>query len=285
MRVQHLPVHLSMENTDAALRFEASYSYSTSPILVQSSNTTNLSSSLHEFFRLDENRDKLLIGSGNIKVQNQPSSLASKSTRKLQALWESEASFFHSFGIEESCHNVQLVKLFITTPFLVFVINASALLGAKLTKDGEYEELFADGKVHSPEFQFLLLSEDFRVDGPPPLVWIFNQLTERYQKKSTSIYGNEPHIIHTYLRVWASDSKPLSGDNNQTDRIVFKVSCRADVEIKFPSLLLKILPAAKELIEREGNRALQHSMERDVVPGLNKFRDAFIQWERRHGDK
>lgn len=278
IQLSHLS-HTSPDPSDAALRFSASYTYTTSSILMQSQNRTQLSSSLHKFFQSEENRNHLLNGSGNIKVAKKSASNGITKT-KFDALWKREATFFHKYGIEESSDYVQKVDLLITTPFLVFVIKASALLGAKITKDGECEEVFTDGKVHSPEYQFLLLMEDFEAEGPPPLVWIFNQLTGRYREKRIKRDTvDEPHIIHTYLRVWVSNSKSVQGDI-KADRIVFKASCRAEIDIKFPMLFLQILAVAKEIIEKNGNRALQRSMERDVIPGVNEFREAFIQWER-----
>lgn len=271
----------TIENPNATLRFGASYTYTSSPILIQSQNSTEISLSLHDFFKSKEHRDFLLIGSGNMKVMKKESSPRNICTTRLNALWEKEASFFTKSGIEESNEDVERVDLLIETSFLVFVLNASAILGVKLTKDGECEEVFTDGKVHSPEFQFLLLTENFAADGPPPLVWIFDQLTGRYREKSSLVdKTNDSHIIHTFLRVWASDSKSIQGDI-RADRIVFKACCRAEVEINFPPVLLQILPVAKEIIEKEGNVALKRSMERDIVPGVNKFRDAYILWERK----
>lgn len=288
---------------DAVLRFAATYTYTTSPVYLQTrkSGTKTLSSSstLHDFFNIQDHRNCLLIGSGNIKVKK--SAVKTKVGHNIKSAfdsrWNEEASYFQSRGIEplnEEIPNekvqIQILELLIKTPFLVFLINASALFAAKLTKDGVKEEIFVDGKIHSPEYQFLLLAEDFQADGPPPLVWIFNQLTgkggnkgkrgKRSTEVSTKVLNGEPHDIHTYLRVWASDSKPIQGDI-KADRIVFKACCRAEINIKFPSILLHILPVPKEIIEKQGNKALTRSMERDLVPGVNAFREAFIKWQQR----
>ena len=39
--------------------------------------------------------------------------------------------------------------------------------------------------------------------------------------------------------------------------------------------------AIKEIIEKQGNKALTRRMERDLVPGVNAFREAFIKWQQR----
>ncbi len=257
---------------DAVLKFSASYSYTSSPIYLQRQNST--SSSLQEFFRSEEHRNCLLVGSGNMKVKK--TSKMTKVRRSVfETRWNEEVSYFQTSGIERSDEDVQMLELLVETPFLIFIINAVALFGVKVVLGGEKEE-------HSTEYQFLLLAEDFEASGEsPPLVWIFNQLTGKGDQKilSPKILLHEPHRIHTYLRVWASDFKSMEGDK---DRIVFKAKCKAEISFEFASILLQILPAAKEFIEKEGNKALACSMERDIVPGVDGFREAFIKWQRQY---
>lgn len=282
--------HLQKDSTknDAILRFSATYKYTTSPILLHRQNETNHTtfSTLHNFFSIDKHRNCLLIGSNNLRVRKPTSLLQSKPRSLFDSCWNREALHFKAFGIEQSKNrNVDILELLIKTPFLVFSINSSTLVGVIMTKDGEKEEVFVDNKLHSPEYQFLLLAEDFEADGPPPLVWIFNQLTGRGRKERLEAeLPNDPHTIHTYLRVWASDAKSYSGDI-KADRIVFKASCRTEININFPSILLKILPVPKEVIEKQGNKVLMFSMERDLVPGVDEFREAFIKWKREHIDQ
>jgi len=273
------------KKNDAVLRFVASYTYTSSPVYLHRHNNTLASHTLHDFFKSDEHRNCLLIGSNNMKVRKPLTLLKTQPKQMFDWCFHKESMHFKSYGIEEyKNQNTDILELLIKTPFLVFAINASALIGIILTKDGEREELFVETKIHSPEYQFLLLAEDFEADGPPPLVWIFNQLTGRGNKKSLQPeLPNDPHTIHTYLRVWASDAKSYKGDI-KADRIVFKASCRAEININFPSILLQILPVPKEIIEKQGNKALLQSMERDIVPGVNEFREAFIRWGRKHND-
>lgn len=264
--------------TDAALKFSASYSYTTSPVYVQSHNETFAASMLHEFFSSDEHRNCLLIGSKNMQV-SKPEWLKKVHRSLFDSFWDKESTYFQSHGIVRSNQDVSALELLVKTPFLAFIINASALLGVILTKDGENVELFFDSKIHGPEYQFLLFAEDFEADGPPPLLWIFNLLTGRGSKKTLKPeLSNKPHPLHAYLRVWVSDSKSFQGEV-EADTIVFKASCRAEINIGFPSFLLRVLPVPKEIIERNGNNALLHNMERDIVPGVNKFREVFIKWK------
>jgi hypothetical protein len=72
--------HLKAQNqnqdtakNDAVLRFAATYTYTTSPVYLQTrtngTKTSSSSSTLHDFFNSKDHRNCLLIGSGNIKVK------------------------------------------------------------------------------------------------------------------------------------------------------------------------------------------------------------------------
>ena len=41
---------------------------------------------------------------------------------------------------------------------------------------------------------------------------------------------------------------------------------------------MNILPVPKERIERQGNAALAQNMKRDVIPGIDAFRNAFVDF-------
>ena len=36
--------------------------------------------------------------------------------------------------------------------------------------------------------------------------------------------------------------------------------------------------AIKEMIEKEGDKALLNNMKRDVIPGVEKFREEYVKW-------
>jgi hypothetical protein len=225
----------------------------------------------------------------------------------------------------EDDQKYDFIDLVIKTPFLVFIINVVAMLGIKLAvnegdegiqsqmKDEKADNMNTTNADHGssnssvpvPEYQFVLLAEDFVADGPPPLVWIFNQLTGigvGKRKPLTSFSSSSPlnqlllkneeqkqqHLIHAFLRVWPSKAETYHYHTKNldfdipVDNIVFNAQCRAEINIKFPSILLRILPVPKEVIERQGEKALLESMERDILPGLLKFRRSYLRWLRKH---
>ena len=258
----------------AGLTFTASCNYTSSPVDLERYDGKRTSSTLHELFHDDKYRNSLFIGSGNIQV-GQPSRLKDYKQSLRKKIWSKEAKHFTPWGVQKSNDDIQLLEILLQTPFLAFSINGVGLLGYILTKDGENEELFVINKYHCPEYQFLLFAEDFEAKGPPPLVWIFNQLTGRGNKtKLLPTLSEKSHTFHMFLRVWASESKSMK-EEDDIYRIVFKATCTAEINVMFPSMLLKLLPASKDFIESKGNAALLQNMERDVIPGVKKFRDQF----------
>jgi hypothetical protein len=103
--------------------------------------------------------------------------------------------------------------------------------------------------------------------GPPPLVFIFNQLTG-IKKKVQGTYTQPNHALFTVKAEPSEDKKRLSFISRMT----------AELNIRFPQILLKLLPVPKERIENEGSASLKKSMQRDVPPGVDLFRNAYVDW-------
>lgn len=229
------------------------------------SESAKIQTQMNKFFEDDRHRNTIFTGTGNMRRCeidiNAPLHL-------LLERWVEEAIYFSSDVdvalVEEGREDI--TKLIVETNFLVFTIQASAALGEQIVTRNDV-----------PEHQFILLAESFEAaDGPPPLIWLFNQLTRKGQR---SIFApsslKDPHLIHAYLKVY-----PIIHQNNKKNQmeVTFCAETRAIIVISFPSLLLKLVPVPKELIERQGSKALQQNMERDVVPGIRLFRKAFIDW-------
>jgi hypothetical protein len=202
------------------------------------------------------------VGTGNIKVEPWEAQRSVLPEALFKHRWVEEAQLF---GLEKPVDSDKLIKLKLETSFLVFTIYAIAVLGVKLLLPQKSD---IDEK-HGPEYQLTLLGEEFHADGPPPLVWIFNQITGADKPTKASA----DHKIHGMFRFWAT-TKP-DGNN-----LVFETKEDIQVNIKFPTLLLQLLPVEKKIIEKEASQALQKSLERDLPPGLKNFRDAYIRWLR-----
>ena len=138
----------------------------------------------------------------------------------------------------------------------------------------------------------MLLEEDFTAEGPPPLVWIFNQLTGKGRGHQPLLSPNtldEPHMMHVYLEVYPYVCKQVEPRTSREKsshieqmEVTFHATSRVEINISFPSFLLKILPVQKEVIERQGSLALQKNLDRDVVPGIREFRETFVTWNKQN---
>ena len=209
---------------------------------------------------------------------------------------------------ESTCPKI--LELQVETDFLVFTIYAVATLGVHCVQreidtdsihheqkdEDAYDTIMGTSahqrlhelvpQVNVPEYQFVLLDEDFEAEGPPPLVWIFNRLTGkgrgnmRRHNLETSAMSDTPHLFHAFLKVYPSiySQRNIQKPNSM---VVFHAHSHVEINISFPAVLLKILPVPKEVITRQGSQALRRSMKRDVIPGIRKFRRDFIQYAKR----
>eukprot|EP00978_Attheya_sp_CCMP212_P020415 scaffold58372_cov53-Attheya_sp.AAC.1 len=234
------------------LRFRASIKYNTKPAPVPKDGKT-----MNDFFATD-NYLLLPVGTCN-KV------FPIKRTRPdIMHRWEEEAS---QMGTTKPNRIDRVLSLSVRTPFLIFSIDVEATIGVKLFKANPVVDEEGDPSLSNPELEFILLGQKFSADGPPPLVWIFNQMTGIDQKtRKTSQVSN-----HAVFRVKVLPSNDGKG-------IVFASNMDAELHIQFPSMLLELLPVAKEVIEEQGSKSLQQLMNRDLPPGVDKFHDAYVKW-------
>ena len=292
---QHGPTDFDSE---AVLKFSAASHHSTKPVRVKisaCSTRTNICDTLQDFFHNDKHRDCLLIGSGNTNCHEPTMEYNTKSL--LQKRWEKESAHFKDNiafppSNEESCKTLELR---VRTGFLAFTIYAIAILGVQLVqKEIQGQDNDQDFSIENeavPEYQFVLLEEDFTAEGPPPLVWIFNQLTGKGKGQQPLLSPNtldEPHMMHAYLEVspYVCKVEPRTSEEESSHveqmEVTFHAVSRVEINVSFPYLLLKILPVPKEVIERQGSLALQKNLDRDVVPGIREFRETFVTWKKQN---
>lgn len=263
------------EQSQASLRFKAAFNHTTKPVVLRNIKQPHqVKNLLIEFFELEDKRNHLLRGSGNIEVYKPKEHVISSFFEGLVRRWALECSVFDE-DIASSQYDVSFLDLVVQTKFLLFTIFVKAILGFKLIYTP-----FANGNDNEkcnwePEYEFVLLAEDFKGDGPPPLLFIFNQLTGKGQESSPYAFLNERHPHHAYLKVNAKlDKDDITGE----EKVTFHSVSKAEIEFQFPSILLNIIPVPIENIEREGSHALLQNMKKDIVVGLSNFRRAFIVW-------
>ena len=180
--------------------------------------------------------------------------------------WRIEA---RNMGAEQPNSNDKLLSVSVNTPFLVFVLRVQAMIGVKLLWHSHKSPTSKNEKVLLPEYQFTLLDQKFTADGPPPLVFIFNQLTG-IQKTAKGTYTQPNHALFTVIAKPSADFKSISFISRMT----------AELNIRFPEILLQLLPVPKERIEKEGSISLKRNMERDIPPSVDLFTKAYVDFFR-----
>jgi len=220
---------------------------------------------LQHFFSSDENRNQLLIGSGNMHITESHKPL---NATLLVDRWKDELKFF-KLGLPTNETHPKFIMLSVCTNFLIFAIFVDAVVSVELrvvNRPSHYYKAF-------PEYQFMLLQESFRADGPPPMVWLFNKLTvldSRMDFDNTSSHEHQNHTNHVFFKV--------SVEETSNTTISFIAQTKADISFYFPSVLLNLLPVSSEIIEEQGSSALKNSMIKDVSPGLESFLQSYVMW-------
>ena len=103
-------------------------------------------------------------------------------------------------------------------------------------------------------------------NGPPPVVWFFNQLM-KYRDTTSS-----------FTRVRAE----MRGNHD----IAFVTEARLDTSVRLPSKMLNVLPNVNVArFEKQGSEAIQKLLEKDLEPALNDFCDAFMAYSLNRGRK
>ena len=243
------------------LRFQASTSYATRPATYRPG--------VAEFFFRDENRDMLLAGSrqNRIEAVQPPNS-------ELYHLWEVEA---------EAAKNVRPSMedpiLRVTTDGINFpgglAIRTIATVGCKKVST----------KTTYPELQITLICDELEAHGPEPWVWLFNRLTGGgggggggggNNKKDEGIMMPRLTLLpffETSPKARRRSERSTHSSNSITaetteNGVVFRSVVRLDIDMSFPTLLLNVLPVSKQMAEKQGSEAILDVVERDIGPSL-----------------
>jgi hypothetical protein len=113
-----------------------------------------------------------------------------------------------------------------------------------------------------PEYLFELLESGLSAKGAPPLVWLFGQLLGNKGD------GEKTITPKSLTSVTIQEISP--------DEFVFVVDARIEVHVKIPGFLMKYVgDAAVDVIEKQGNEAMQTFLDKELLSSLARFRRAF----------
>jgi hypothetical protein len=148
------------------------------------------------------------------------------------------------------------VILSIKTPGIDFPglkITSLAKIGTKFILESEPFKSY---------YEFTGIADETTAEGLKPVVWIYNTLTGAGKKDEKS-------------RTSFSSLSRFSCEKTGDDTIVFKSDVFLSVGIKFPSILLKILPTNKEKAEVTGGQAIVKALEKDLTKALSGIEEAY----------
>ena len=153
--------------------------------------------------------------------------------------------------------------------FIGITLHSTASVGIQFLSGSEYSQQ----SKHSgfPELHFYLLSTNLEARGPAPLVWLFYKLIGKKQGED-GITSSTASRFQTsgFTRVWA--------EAKEKRKVVFHDMALLESRLRIPSILLKLVPFSIEHLEKQGSDSLQTAVDKDVVPALDRFQSAYMEW-------
>ena len=115
-------------------------------------------SALSSFFSTDKDNFHLLAKGTRNNIQDASKQMSPAHLER----WTEET---RRIGADEPKSGDTLISLSVTTPFLVFVLKVTAMIGVKLLWNSFEASDSIDHKILLPEYQFVLLDQSFSADG------------------------------------------------------------------------------------------------------------------------
>lgn len=129
-------------------------------------------------------------------------------------------------------------------------LETSATMGIKLNEE-----------ALGPIYEVTLIGDERKVKGLPPVVYLFNKLTGGGSGSGTSNNLSTTKIFCDFGQEEAS--------------VIFKTNTTLIITVRFPSILMKILPSNKEKAEEQGSQAITKAVSKDVEASMVAFEEAY----------
>lgn len=124
----------------------------------------------------------------------------------------------------------------------------SATMGMKLVEQ----------KSSHPTYQVTMIGDDRQVTGLRPVVFLFNKLTG----------GNSGSANNT-------STTHIICDFTSKNEVIFRTDTEITIRVKFPAMLMKLLPISKEKAEEEGSQSISKAVSKDVAESMRSFEEAY----------
>jgi hypothetical protein len=161
---------------------------------------------------------------------------------------------------------------------------------AMTTRD-KNPQLF-EGPVH----RFYLIADKKRWEGPMPLMWIIRKFADQDGTRSKSFQPTETRattaisvVTHQPPRPLLSSSRSISeltNEQQQEEQLYgFQLDVDFSIQMEFPKILWRWLPASRSQVEDRGNNAVQEVVLQDARLAVAAVQDAWTreQQEKGHG--
>lgn len=241
-----------------SLHFKGEKVYKSEPVPIMHSHPSDLPS----FLAKNEVRSMLLNGERENSIELIPND---KVTEKTLDLWMKQCQIVG--GVYPSMPEDAVFK--VNTGAMNFSglkIHSNSLIGVKFLEESEN-----DPNCGNPEYQLVFIKDDPVAEGPKLLVWIYNQLTGKNKQNDEDDGDNEKEQT---IRAFSRFSYEATPDGKS---LVFALESTLEVIVKFPSLLLKIIPVSKEKAEEQGSASVLKVMGKDIEAVLPKVREYYVK--------
>lgn len=137
-------------------------------------------------------------------------------------------------------------------------VNTVATIGVKI---------IVDNNTTMPSYENVLIRDSTYAEGNRILLWFFNKVTGKGKKDVKKTTTQSTQSLSTIRAIPVGDGT-----------IAFEANACLRVRVKFPSLLMKMIPDGKAQSERTGGESLRKALEGDIPTALENFRYCYVQW-------
>ena len=130
-----------------------------------------------------------------------------------------------------------------------------------------------DPRTGLPIYEFCMIGDRKRIVGSPPVVWLVRKLTGLSKDDDTT--NQKFQLSETRAKSVISMIEQQSKSSNSC--YAFQLDVEFTTSVKFPKLLLKMLPASKSKVEERGTQSVQKAIMKDASSAVEVVREIWIK--------
>jgi hypothetical protein len=117
-----------------------------------------------------------------------------------------------------------------------------------------------------PVYEFCLIGDRKRIVGSPPVVWLVRKLTGHSKKDESD----------TFQLSETKATSTISIVNHGKSSCAFQLDLQFKTTVKFPKMLLRLLPASKSKVEERGTQSVTKAILKDAGGAVQAVRDNWV---------